>query len=92
MRICLDWCMVTERKLSEFKWCVFGTVESNLGVNLLKRHCSLSRLFMQIGYKMQFPTESSKSYKAYFISLSFFYIKHFYSLPFIAGLSKKYFE
>lgn len=71
MRICLDWFMVTAKKVSEFKNDVFATMESNLGVNLLKRHYSLSRLFMQIDYKMQFPTDTSKSFEADFIRLPF---------------------
>lgn len=46
-----------------------GIVGNNLGSNLLSRPCSLSKLFMQIGYELQFPTDLRKSHEADLISL-----------------------
>ena len=70
---------------------MFGIEESNLKVNLLKGHCSLSRLFTQLRYKMQFPTDSSKLYEADFISFPIF--NEIFSFPTIDScISKKNFE
>ena len=68
---------------------MFGILESNLGVSLLKRHCGLSGLFMQMGYKMQFPKDPSKSCEAGVISCPFLN-ERLHSLPFTARVSKKY--